>query len=174
MGPDEFAARARVIDAIDNLRAAFTWAMDRTEPADVDVAFRIVGALAMESAMRRSTGVGAWAERALERGELMTEAERFSARSALCWDLFQRGELVTAKAVALEAIGAGAPPGAEGLLQAYQCAATCAAQLGELDEALEIFAQAIDAVADLPAVEYSLLSRTRGAVDGLRDPWSVR
>jgi len=156
LGPDEFAARARIIDATDNLRAAFTWAMDRTEPADVDVAFRIVSALCVEAALRRSTGVGAWAERALERGELMTESERFSARSALCWDLFQRGELVSAKALALETIDAGLPPGVDGPLQAYQCAATCAAQLGELDEALALLAEAIDLASDLPAAQFLL------------------
>ncbi len=158
MGPDEVAARARIIDATDNLRAAFTWAMDRTEPADVDFAFRIVGALVAEAALRRSTGVGAWAERALERSELMTEAERCSAQGAMCWDLFQRGELVRARALAFEAIDAGLPPGVAGLgsLQAYQCAATCAAQLGDLDEALAIFAEAIDVAADLPAAQYSL------------------
>jgi tetratricopeptide (TPR) repeat protein len=62
---------------------------------------------------------------------------------------------VRAKALALETIAA-APPGGEGLLQAYQCGATCAAQLGELDEALAIFTEAIDVAADLPAAQYSL------------------
>ena len=155
-GPDEIAARARVVEAIDNLRAAFTWAMDRTEPGDVDVAFRIVSVLAMESAMRRSTGVGAWAQRALERRNLMTDAERCGALSALSWDLAQRGELVAAKAAAYEAIDAGVATRAEAMLQAYQGAATFATQLGDLDEALALYAQAIDVVAAFPAADYSL------------------
>jgi predicted ATPase/class 3 adenylate cyclase len=156
MGPEEIAARARVVDAADNLRAAFTWAMDGTDPDDLHIAFRIVDALAMEAAIRRSTGVGAWAARVLERGDLFTEGERAGAKSAMCFDLFQRGELAAAWAMALEVVESGSTPRIESLLQAYQCAATCAAQLGDLDAALTLFAGALDAVPDPSVSQYGI------------------
>ena len=86
----------------------------------------------------------------------MTDAERCGALSAMSWDLAQRGELVAAKAAAYEAIDEGAASRAEAILQAYQGAATFATQLGDLDEALALYEQAIHVVADLPAADYSL------------------
>ncbi|MCJ7672422.1 MAG: adenylate/guanylate cyclase domain-containing protein, partial [Acidimicrobiia bacterium] len=82
LGPDEIAWRHRLIEDADNLRAAVTWALDRDDEPDVRIGFRIVAALHIEAAMRRASGVSAWAARALERAELMSPTERFDARCA--------------------------------------------------------------------------------------------
>jgi tetratricopeptide (TPR) repeat protein len=71
----------------------------------------------------------------------MTETERFDVRCAACWDLFQRGDLLAARDLALLAITDGVPQHPQLATSAHVCAASSAGMLGDLDAALEIFAE---------------------------------
>jgi predicted ATPase/class 3 adenylate cyclase len=150
-GADEVASRLRLLDDLDNLRAAVTWALDRTDESDARYGFRIAAALYNEAAMRRSTGVGAWASRALERAELMTEGELYNTRCAVAWDLFQRGDVAAARDLSLLTIREGVPTNQS----ARVCAATSTAQFGEIDAALGIYAAGIELLVDGQGDEYS-------------------
>ena len=155
-GPDEIAWRTRIIEELDNLRAAVTWGLDRDGEADVRLAIRIVGSVSGEAAVHRASGIGAWAIRSLERAELMTDSQRFDVRCGACWDLFQRGDVVAARDLALLAIRDGVP---QGVLtssgSAHVCAASSSTILGDLDTALQIYADGYDVVADRPDGGYS-------------------
>ena len=53
MGADELIWRPRLHDELDNLRAAVGWGLDRDDPADQDLALRVIAALANQSYMAR-------------------------------------------------------------------------------------------------------------------------
>jgi predicted ATPase/class 3 adenylate cyclase len=65
LGRRELEWRARANVEIDNFRAAVTWALDRADPGDAEIAMRIIGALAVESVRNRGAGIGNWAEHAV-------------------------------------------------------------------------------------------------------------
>jgi tetratricopeptide (TPR) repeat protein len=125
-----------MISDLDNLRAAVTWALDRDDEADVHIGFRIVEALFGEAAMRRASGVNAWALRSLERAEIMSPAERYAANCAKGWDHFQRGDVEAALDLALLALEETPTPEQQ---SAHVLAATSHGNLGDLDAALRIF-----------------------------------
>ena len=62
----------------DNLRAAVYWALDRDAEADATLALRIIAPFAYEAIMDPPGGVGAWAERALERAAGSTVPQRMA------------------------------------------------------------------------------------------------
>jgi tetratricopeptide (TPR) repeat protein len=125
-----------MLEDLDSLRVAVTWALDRDDRADVRIGFRIVAALFNEAAMRRASGISAWAARALERAELMSPTDRYAARCAKGWDLFQRGDVEGALDLSLLTLDEMATPEQQ---SAHLLAATSYAQLGDLDGANRIY-----------------------------------
>jgi predicted ATPase/class 3 adenylate cyclase len=150
-GSDEVAARLHLLADLDNFRAAVTWALDRTDEPDAQLGLRIVAGLFNEAALRRSTGIAAWAHRSMDRADLMTEGQLYDIRCAVAWDLFQRGDPGGARALALLTISEGAPT----QHSAHMCAATSAAQFGDIDTALAIYAAGIDLLRDGRGDDYS-------------------
>ncbi len=153
-GPDEIAWRTRLMEEFDNVRVAVNWGLDRDEAEDALVAIRIVGAISVEAAMRRGSGVGAWAVRALERADLMDEVELFDIRSGAVWDLYQRGDLVAARDLSLEAIRDGIPPSPNNSTSAHACAATSSVNLGDIETAMRVFEDGLVGVDAHPDAEY--------------------
>ena len=62
MGPHELGWRQLMVQELDNYRSAVTWALDREDPEDVELAVRIVCGLASEAYANPSVSVGSWAE----------------------------------------------------------------------------------------------------------------
>jgi len=65
LGRHELDWRPRINTEIDNFRAAVTWALDRDDPDDAELAMRIIGALSVEAVRNRGAGIGGWAEQAI-------------------------------------------------------------------------------------------------------------
>ncbi len=92
MGPDELAWRPRFRAALDNLRAAFTWALDSPAIGDEELAVRIVAALADQAPHDQAAGLGAWAELAVEAAERSTPGRRTAVLGAAASSAQYRGE----------------------------------------------------------------------------------
>ena len=68
IGPNEVAWRARLVLELDDLRAAVIWALDRDSDDESEYALDIIAALVYEAfGGDPSIGIGAWAERAVDR-----------------------------------------------------------------------------------------------------------
>ncbi len=111
-GPDELSWRERVSSDLDNIRAAVTWSLDRADPADQELALRIVAAFAGEvNTSASSIGVGLWAEWALpaarSTGNLSLRADVISA---VAWTALLRGDLDRARELAQESLANGLLP----------------------------------------------------------------
>jgi len=61
---DELAARRRLNDDLDNLRAAVTWALDREARDERSFGYQIIAHLSLETNWDRTVGVGTWGWRA--------------------------------------------------------------------------------------------------------------
>jgi predicted ATPase/DNA-binding SARP family transcriptional activator len=140
LGCDELAWRDRVVDELDNLRAAVTWGLDRDDADDARLAVRIVARLSNEGVMRRSSGINAWSHRALERADVMAPAELYDVRNGAAWDLDQSGDIVAARDLALRTIADGAPAGTTCTAGPYIALGTSASMLGDLAAGREAFA----------------------------------
>ena len=104
--------------------------------------------------MRRGSGVGAWAVRALEREDLMDDVEIFDIRCGANWDLYQRGDVAASRELSLTAIRAGIPPSQNHSTSAHVCAATASMGMGDMDSAMRIYAEGIHGVEGHPDPEY--------------------
>src|SRR5262249_57809922 len=96
-GPDEFRWRARLRRDLDNLRAAVTWSLDSTVDEDGELAVRIVGALAAQAMMDRTSGIAAWAARVRERAEHSTPDRKVAVLGAAAWDAVMAGDYARAR-----------------------------------------------------------------------------
>ena len=74
LGPDELAVREHILNDRDDLRAAVHWGLDADDPADLALAGRTIATLPLEASQRRATGVGLWAQRALDRVDELDDA----------------------------------------------------------------------------------------------------
>jgi predicted ATPase/class 3 adenylate cyclase len=100
LGRDEIAIRRRLRADLDNVRAALTWALDRHNTADRELAVRIVVGLDSEVTLNRSGGYGVWAERALDDIERWQPHQRSAIRSIAAHAAMQQGDLAEARALA--------------------------------------------------------------------------
>ncbi len=103
-GRDEIAVRQRLHGDLDNVRAAVTWALDRDEPDDQDLALRILVALVYEVTMDRSTEYGTWAETALHRVTRWPHGARSVILGAASHGAFHRSDFTTALQYAEESV----------------------------------------------------------------------
>ena len=94
----------------DNLRAAVAWALDAQPAGDSELGLRIIAALGGQTFYRPSTGVGEWAEAALERAETSTPKCRTAVFAAAAWKALLAGDPELAHARAANALRNGLPP----------------------------------------------------------------
>ena len=133
---DELAWRPRIREELDNLRAAVTWSLDRAsaeggEAEDTQYAIRIIAALAYLANQDRPSGVGTWAERAVELAQDAKPEHRAPILAAAGESMRGRGELVEARAVAADALRDGFPTESPQTCLAYVVLTVADMQLGD-------------------------------------------
>jgi tetratricopeptide (TPR) repeat protein len=106
MGPDEIAWRRRMALELDDLRAAVNWSLDRPED---DRCVQIVAALSVQAAQSDTAGIGAWAERCVERAQAADPPLRTAVLGAAAWRAGRRGDPHAAVAIGLDALRDGLP-----------------------------------------------------------------
>jgi tetratricopeptide (TPR) repeat protein len=132
---------------VDNLRAAVTWALDSDAPGDVDVALRIVGALAGSGPTRTAAGLFTQADRLLARAESSSRELRADVLVAMAADaLVLRGDPVTAGVLAQRALDDG-PRFPSSLIIAYTTLAASAGVEGDFEHQLALLVEGQRAVA---------------------------
>jgi predicted ATPase/class 3 adenylate cyclase len=110
MGPDELSWRPRFRAALDNLRAAFTCALDSPGTADAELAVRIVAALADQAPHDQAAGIGAWAERAVEAAERSTPGRRTAVLGAAASSATYKADIELQISYGDRALRDGIPP----------------------------------------------------------------
>jgi predicted ATPase/class 3 adenylate cyclase len=145
-GPDELAARRRVETELDNLRAAVTWALDSSDELDGELAVRIVAALAQEGGAVRTTGIGSWAQKAIDAADRSTPGRRHTVYGLAAMAHQAAGDMDTAMRLASDAIGDGVPPDSPAPTFAYIAAGSVEAIRGRTDEARRVMALGVDAL----------------------------
>lgn len=140
-GADELAVRRRVRTELDNLRAAFVWALDRDDIDDSELAIVIVASLATEAVYHVASGVGRWATTAAERAERSSPGRRHAVLGAAANGVIRaEGDLEAAAALARRALHDGTPADSPALSMAHTALAIVQATVGEYDAALETIA----------------------------------
>jgi hypothetical protein len=109
-GPEEAAWVRRFDGERDNLRAAVAWALDAQHAGDNELGLRVIAALGAQTFYRPSTGVGEWAEAALERAETSTPGRRTAVVAAAAWKALLAGDLELARTRAVDASRHGLAP----------------------------------------------------------------
>jgi predicted ATPase/class 3 adenylate cyclase len=108
-GPDEAAWVGRFDAERDNLRAAVAWAHDAESAEDSELGLRVIAALGAQTFYRPSTGVGEWAEAALDRVESSTPGRRTAVVAAAAWKPALAGDIELARPRAVSALRNGLP-----------------------------------------------------------------
>jgi len=109
VGPDEVGWRHMMRLELDNFRSAVTWALDREDAEDVELAVRIVAALASESYANPSVSVGSWAEQAAGHLDATTPGRRATVLGAAATSAMVRGDFALARVWAEAAMSEGTP-----------------------------------------------------------------
>ena len=136
VGPDELVVRRQLHEDLDNLRAAVLWALDRDDRDDVEIGIGIVAALAVEAWSSQATGMGTWAEAALQHVADTTPARRFDVRVAAAWGTGRRPRRPRGRGRARrEAVAGGIPIGAGTASMAHTTIAMTLQIAGNNDEA---------------------------------------
>jgi len=164
-GPEEFASRARLLADLDNVRAAFTWGLDRGEDGDVELALRVLAGVGWEAQLNRRLGVCAWAVRALPLVRQVAPGLRTAVYTLASWDAIRRGQNDRAREVALQGVEAGCDhtvPTAVGLWSAIGLVAT---SRGDLEEMRWAMAEARESVALLDSVHKSVIHSVRAMLE---------
>jgi predicted ATPase/class 3 adenylate cyclase len=151
---DEFVWRPRVREELDNLRAAVNWSLDSGTEGDSQYAIRIIAALAYLANQDRPSGVGAWAERAIDVAEVAEPAFRAPILAAAAESARGRGETEVAHGLAVEALRDGIPAESPETVLAYVVLSVTDATLGNPELAYE------DSRAGIAAAEASVGSDT--------------
>jgi predicted ATPase/class 3 adenylate cyclase len=106
-GADEVLWRTRLMEELDNLRAAVTWSFESDAPEDVELGIGIVTALAIE-AYHHQTTVSTWAEAAVDHVGATTPGRRATVLSAAAASAMTRGDWAAAQRLGRAAIAEGA------------------------------------------------------------------
>ena len=111
VGPDEVASQRLVQHQLDNIRAATLWSLDSEDGASS--ALRIVAALARESTMQKTMGVGNWATQAAPLAGDSDPGRRSAILGAAAWQAVDEGDFTRAREFATRALAdpfvSGAP-----------------------------------------------------------------
>jgi predicted ATPase len=99
-------AAQRVIAELDNFRAAVGWGLDAVDDADADLAMCIIASL-MACGQGGSTGIHAWAERALDRIETCDARYRALVLAAAAVNAYFRGEFAQGRELSTAAVQGG-------------------------------------------------------------------
>jgi hypothetical protein len=134
---DEFIWRPRWRQELDNVRAAVTWSLDRADTTDSQYAIRIIAALAYLTNQDRPSGVGTWAERAIELAETAEPTYRGPILAAAAESLRGQGDYVRARALAADALRDGIPPESPQTILAYVVLTVADATRGEIELAYQ-------------------------------------
>jgi hypothetical protein len=94
---------------LDNFRSAVTWALDREDAEDVELAVRIVAALASEAYANPSISVGSWAEQAAGHLDATSPGRRATVLGAAATSAMVRGDFALARVWAEAAMSQGTP-----------------------------------------------------------------
>jgi predicted ATPase/class 3 adenylate cyclase len=103
LGSEELVWRPRLKVEIDSLRAAVGWAIERDTDDDRELALVILASLAREVVLDRGSGMGAWAERAIEATSQSSSPLRPTVMVTAAFGAFHRGDLDRAEQLASEA-----------------------------------------------------------------------
>ena len=141
-GPDELAWRAREVAELDNLRTAVMLSLDRDDPGDIDLALRIIGALANEAWVHPSAGTAARAEQALSHVGSVSAQLRYAVTAAAAMHEYGLGNYERAQELARTAIGDGVPLGAPAPGMAHVLLGTSASVLGQLERGMTLLLEA--------------------------------
>ncbi|MCJ7438879.1 MAG: adenylate/guanylate cyclase domain-containing protein [Acidimicrobiia bacterium] len=137
-GPDELAWHRRVHAELDNLRTALTWSLDSQAGTDSELAIRILAALAYLAGNDQTTGLGAWAERAVGRAESSTPARRAAVLAAAAYAAIVRGDYEVCRSLGLAALRDDAPGPESARALAYLDVALADMVTGQIDQALRV------------------------------------
>jgi predicted ATPase/class 3 adenylate cyclase len=137
LGRDELVWRGRVREELDNLRVAVTWSLDRGTADDGHYALRILAPLAYLANQDRPTGVGQWAERAVELADRAPPRFRAPVLAAAAESLRGRGEMIEARAMAIAALRDGVPIDAPEACLAHVVVSVVDATLERYQESLD-------------------------------------
>jgi len=152
IGPDEFAVRRRIKSELDNARAAVSWALDREDDGDVELAVRIIAALALEGVNNRAAGIPAWAVRALPHADRSTPGRRCAIYGLAAMAAFYTGvRHDEAARLAGEALRDGVPPDCPAMTIPFIALANVEAARGNADQVHRIVAEGLRAFAALDA-----------------------
>ena len=164
-GPDELAWRAREVAELDNLRTAVMWSLDRDDPGDIDLALRIVGALANEAWVHPSAGTAARAEQALSHVGNVSAQLRYAVTAAAAMYEYGLGNYERAQELARTAIGDGVPLGAPAPGMAHVVLGTSASVLGQLERGMTLLLEAARLLGrDFPGSPYAAQARALAAM----------
>ena len=168
MTPDEVEWRARVRVELDNLRAGVWYGLESDDDANAVLAADIVarlGWLAASSPWR----IGELAEGAIARGVFSDESARYTVHGAAAHLALGAGSYALACDLARDGLRDGIPEGAFAFAphMTYNALACATAVLGNLDAALQVFEEGIDAVraAGASAVDELILQGSAGMVE---------
>jgi predicted ATPase len=137
VGADEFLWRPRLRQELDNIRAAVTWSLDRADTADSQYAVRIIAALAYLVNQDRPSGVGTWAERAIDLAETAQPRYRGPILAAAAESLRGQGDMDRARALAADALRDGIVPESPETVLAYVVLTVADATRGEIELAYQ-------------------------------------
>jgi predicted ATPase len=175
---EEFAWRPRIRLELDNIRAAVTWSLDRPTHADSRYAIRVIAALAYLANQDRPSGVGTWAERAIDLAETTEPVYRAPILAAAAESLRGQGDLHHARALAADALRDGMPPQSPQAALAYVVLSVADATLGDIPLAYQEIRDGIAQVQAgggsdsfaAPALECvaAIWATTLGDLDGAR------
>lgn len=151
LGPDELVWHARIVDDLDNLRAVVIWGLDRDDPADVDLALRVIAGLIAAGLWHRELGLAQWALDATARVADAAADRRAAVRAAAASGAVQSGHLAHAENLARAALEdrAAARPIAVG--NAYIVLSLVRAHAGEFRAALDLVDGALAEMMELSA-----------------------
>jgi hypothetical protein len=101
---------SRLVSDLDNFRAAVFWSLDSASDDDAELAMRIIVNLDF-SADWGWTGIGAWAEQAVERARVGDPRYRGVVLAYAAGNAFYRGDFALGRTLSAEAVRDAAVPG---------------------------------------------------------------
>ena len=150
-GANELEVRAQVREELDNLRAAFNWALDSDDEEDSELAIAIVAHLGNEASTSVASGIGMWAERAIPRAQRSAAGRRHAVLGAAAYTVMQSGgDPERAGAIARDALSNGLPPDSPNALLAHNALAMSEGYLGSWERALAVTDDCAAAVETIP------------------------